>query len=147
MPAFVDELRRRAEEAARNESAYRVESRDRLAALEQARIAAYRRIELIDALSRAVAAGEDRATAIDAGVTALCEMTGWAPDNDAYEEVRSRLAAVADQAWLVAQPGEVPGDVVTAFTEFEAWYAERFKASFTSLIAREARSFSPVVDF
>ncbi|MBV9834325.1 MAG: hypothetical protein JO055_07975 [Alphaproteobacteria bacterium] len=147
MPAFVDELRRRAEEAARNESAYRVESRDRLAALEQARIAAYRRIELVGALSRAVGAGEERTAAVDAGVTALCDMTGWASDNEAYEEVRSRLAVVADQAWLAAQPDEVMGDVVTAFSDFEAWYAERFKAPFTSLIAREAPSFSPVVDF
>ncbi len=147
MPAFVDELRRCAEEAARIESAYRVESRDKLAALEQARIAAYRRIELVGTLLRAVAAGEDRTTAIDAGVTAVCAMTGWASDNDAYEEVRSRLAVVADQAWLAAQPGDVVGDVVGAFSEFEAWYAERFKAAFTSLMAREAPSFSPVVDF
>ena len=147
MPASVDELRRRAEEAARIESAYRTEARDRLAALEQARIAAYRRIELVGALSCAVAAGEERATAVDAGVTALCELTGWAPDNDAYEEVRGRMAGVADQAWLAAQPGEVLGDVVQAFSEFEAWYAERFKAAFTSLMARDVPSFSPVVDF
>lgn len=147
MPAFVDELRRRAEEAARIESAYRVESRDRLAALEQARIAAYRRIELVGALSSAVVAGEDRTTAVDAGVTTLCEMTGWTPDNDAYEEVRGRLAVVAEQAWLAAHPGEVLGDVVQAFSDFEAWYAERFKAEFTSLVAREVPSFSPVVDF
>jgi hypothetical protein len=147
MPAFVDELGRRAEEAARIESAYRTEARDRLAALEQARIAAYRRIELVNALCRAVAAGEERTSAVDAGVTTLCDLTGWATDNDAYEEVRGRLAVVADQAWLAAQPGEVLGDVVTAFADFEAWYAERFKATFTSLIARETPSFSPVVDF
>ena len=147
MPAFVDELRRRAEEAGRIESAYRVESRDRLAALEQSRVAAYRRIELIDALSRAVAGGEERTIAVDAGVTALCDMTGWAADNDAYEEVRGRLAAVADQAWLVAHPDEGSGDVVQAFSDFESWYAGRFRATFTSLLAREARSFSPVVDF
>jgi hypothetical protein len=147
MPAFADELRRRAEEAARIESAYRTEARDRLAALEQARIAAYRRIEMINALCRAVAAGEERNSAVDAGVTTLCGMTGWATDNDAYEEVRGRLAVVADQAWLSAQPGEVLGDVVQAFSDFEVWYAERFKAAFTSLIAREVPSFSPVVDF
>lgn len=147
MPALVDELRRRAEEAARTEAAYRSESRDRLAALEQARVAAYRRIELVDALVRSVAAGEDRTTAVDAGVSRLCDMTGWGDDNPAYEEMHGRLSAVADQAWLAAHPAEGSGDVVGAFTQFEAWYAERFKAAFTSLVAREEPSLTPLVDF
>jgi hypothetical protein len=147
MPALVDELRRLAEEASRSESAYRVESRDRLATLERARIAAYRRIEMVDALVRTVAAGEDRTTAVDAGVSALCDMTGWAADNPAYEEVRGQLEMVADQAWLVAHPGEGSGDVVRAFTRFEAWYAERFKAEFTALVAREMPNLTPLVDF
>lgn len=147
MPALVDELRRRAEEAARIEAAYRVESRDRLAALEQARIAAYRRIEMVDALMRTVAAGEDRTTAVDAGVSTLCDMTGWGSDHPAYEEVRGQMAAVADQAWLAEHPGEGTGDVVQAFTQFEAWYADRFKTEFTSLVAREEPSLTPLVDF
>jgi hypothetical protein len=147
MPAFVDELRRRAEEAARSEAAYRVEARDRLAALEQARIAAYRRIELVDAMVRAVAAGEDRIAAAEAGAAVLCDMTGWTSDDAAYEEVRGRLVPVADQAWLAAHPDEGSGDGVKAFTEFEAWYLERFKTAFTSLVAREEPSLTPLVDF
>jgi hypothetical protein len=147
MPAFVEELRRRAEEAARVEAAYRVEARDRLAALEQARIAAYRRLELLDALTRAMAAAEDRLTAVDAGVAALCAMTGWTADDAAFEEVRAQLASVADQAWLAAHPSEAPVDVTRAFMRFEAWYAERFGATFTSLIAREVPSLTPLVDF
>ncbi|MBM3620834.1 MAG: hypothetical protein FJX20_09100 [Alphaproteobacteria bacterium] len=150
MPAFVDDLRRRAEEAARAEAAYRAESRDRLAALEQARVLAYRRVGLIDALARAVAAGEDRASATDAGVTALCDMTGWSSNEAAYDEVRARLGAVADEAWLAEHPTEADGkpiDVALAFTHFEAWYAERFGAAFTSLIARDVPSLTPLVDF
>jgi hypothetical protein len=147
MPALVDELRRRAEEAARIEAAYRAEARDRLAELEQARVAAYRRIELVDALVRTVAAGEDRTTAVDAGVATLCGMTGWTSDDAAFEDVRAQLATVADQAWLTAHPGEGAGDVVKALARFEAWYAERFKAAFTSLIARDAPSLTPLVDF
>ncbi|MBX3502607.1 MAG: hypothetical protein KF889_24440 [Alphaproteobacteria bacterium] len=147
MPAQVDELRRRAEEAGRIEAAYRLESRDRLAALEQARVAAYRRVELVDALLRAVAAGEDRATAVDAGVRVLCDMTGWTADDAACEEVREQMAAVADQAWLAAHPGEAGGDVVQAFTRFEAWYASRFQTAFTALVAREEPSLTPLVDF
>jgi hypothetical protein len=150
MPVFVDDLRRRAEEAARAESAYRVESRDRLAALEQARVVAYRRVGLVDALAKAVAAGEDRAGATDAGVTALCDMTGWSANDAAYDEVRARLGVVADEAWLAEHPAEAEGrpvDVTLAFARFEAWYAERFKAAFTSLVAREAPSLTPLVDF
>lgn len=150
MPAFVDDLRRRAEAAARAEAAYRVEARDRLAVLEQARILAYRRVEMIDALGRTVAAGEDRITATNAGVSTLCDMTGWSSDEAAYDEVRQRLATVADQAWLAEHPGDAngaPADVARAFTQFEAWYSERFGATFTSLIAREGSSFTPVVDF
>jgi hypothetical protein len=147
MPVLVDELRRRAEEAARIEASYRVEARDRLAALEQARIAAYRRIELVDAMVRAVAAGEDRIAAAESGATVLCGMTGWTSDDAAFEEVRGRLLPVADQAWLAAHPEEGSGDAVRAFTEFEAWYAERFKVDFTSLVAREEPSLTPLVDF
>jgi len=150
MPAFVDDLRRRAEEAARVESAYRVEARDRLAALEQARILAYRRVELIDALAKSVAAGEDRVTGADAGVTTLCDMTGWSSADAAYDEVRQQLGAVADQAWLTEHPAEAEGkpvDVTQAFARFEAWYAERFGAAFTSLVAREEPSLTPLVDF
>ncbi len=150
MPAFVDDLRRRAEEAARAESTYRAEARDRLAALEQARILAYRRVEMIDALARTVAAGEDRITATDAGVTMLCDMTGWSSADAAHDEVRRQLAAVADQAWLAEHPAEADGkpvDVAQAFARFEAWYAERFGAAFTSLIARDVPSLTPLVDF
>jgi hypothetical protein len=150
MPAFVDDLRRRAEEASRAESAYRVESRDRLAALEQARVLAYRRVGLIDALAKAVASGEDRASATDAGVTTLCDMTGWSSADAAYDEVRTRLSTVADEAWLTEHPAEADGrpvDVVLAFTRFEGWYAERFGAAFTSLIARDVPSLTPLVDF
>jgi hypothetical protein len=150
MPAFVDDLRRRAEEAARVEAAYRSEARDRLAALEQARVLAYRRVEMVDALARAVAAGEDRTTATDAGVSTLCDMTGWSSADAAYDEVRQQLGAVADQAWLAEHPAEANGkpvDVPQAFARFEAWYAERFGAAFTSLIAREVPSLTPLVDF
>jgi hypothetical protein len=150
MPAFVEDLRRRAEEAARTEAEYRSEARDRLAALEQARILAYRRVEMIDALARTVAAGEDRVTATDAGVSTLSDMTGWSSADAAYDEVRQQLSAVADQAWLAEHPAEADGkpvDVVQAFVRFEAWYAERFKAAFTSLIARDAPSLTPLVDF
>lgn len=150
MPAFVDDLRRRAEEAARIESAYRTESRDRLATLEQARVLAYRRVGLIDALAKSVAAGEDRASATDAGVTTLCDMTGWYSSDAAYDELRTRLSAVADEAWLAEHPAEAEGkpvDVAQAFARFEAWYAERFGAAFTSLIARDVPSLTPLVDF
>lgn len=150
MPAFVDDLRRRAEEAARIEAAYRTESRDRLAALEEARVLAYRRVGLIDALAKSVAAGEDRASAADAGVTTLCDMTGWSSADAAYDEVRARLSVVADQAWLAEHPAEAGGqpvDVAQAFARFEAWYAERFGAAYTSLIARDVPSLTPLVDF
>ena len=150
MPAFVDDLRRRADEASRAETAFRAEARDRLAVLEQSRIAAYRRVELIGALARSVDAAEDRIAAAEAGVSALCDLTGWSSADAAYDEVREKLGAVADQAWLAAhsdEAGSTPVDVTQAFTRFEAWYAERFGAAFTSLVAREVLSFTPVVDF
>jgi hypothetical protein len=141
--SFLDALREAAEASEREETAFRRDSEQRLAAFVQTRVAAYRRYNLLKGMAEAAAAcdapEEREAAALDA---ALAE-TGWSEDDAAYGEVRGELAATA--AAIAAAP---PMDeaVLQAFTRFEAWYGERFSGAFLDLLERE-RAFLPVVDF
>jgi hypothetical protein len=153
VPDFVRDLERQAQIAARTESDFRIQSRDRLAELELARVMAYRRFHLLAGMARAVAAVDDDAPAIEAGVDHVCARTGWSEDDGAYADVRQHLAAVAAairadvQPALPGQSPPSPQAPLLAFASFEAWYRARFDADFLVLLASEAPSFQSVVDF
>jgi len=154
MPAFVYDLERQAKLAARAEADYRIQTRDRLAQLEAARVTAYRRLNLLRDMAAAIAAVTDEAPAIDAGVDYACTRTGWSEADAAYAEVRARLKPVAEAMRAADQPAATPDQPsppvqapVLAFASFEAWYRARFDADFLSLMASDTPTFQSVVDF
>jgi hypothetical protein len=153
MPAFVQDLERQAQAAARLEADFRIQARDRLAQLEALRVSAYRRLNLLKGLAGAITAIEDDAAAVAAGVDHVCARTGWSEANAAYSEVRERLAPVAtavraaERPSAPDQPPTPPQAPVMAFASFEAWYRARFDADFLSLMASDAPTFQSVVDF
>jgi hypothetical protein len=153
MPAFVRDLERLAQLAARAEADFRIESRDRLAQLEGARVTAYRRLNLLAGMADAVAAGVDDATGIAAGLDFACARTGWSEADAAYAELRQRLTPTAvalreaDRPATPDQPPPPPQAPLLAFASFEAWYRARFDADFLSLMASDAPVFQSVVDF
>jgi hypothetical protein len=140
---FLDTLREAAEASEQEEAAFRRDSEQRLEALVEARVAAYRRYNLLKGMAEAAAAceaPEDReAAALD---VALAEV-GWSEDDAAYGEVRGELAATAAAIAAAPPAGEA---VLQAFARFEAWHRERFGGGFLDLLERE-RAFLPVVDF
>ena len=152
MPAFIQDLERQAQAAARNEADFRLQMRDRLAQLEAARVAAYRRLNLLKGMASAVAAAAEEAVALEAGVDHVCTRTDWSAANAAYAEVRARLIPVAVTK-LAAEhpPADAPAPAQKwpklAFTSFEAWYRARFNVDFLSLLASDAPTFQSVVDF
>lgn len=152
MPAFVRDLERQAQLAARAEADYRVESRDRLTQLEAARVAAYRRLNLLNGMA-AAAAGAEEAAAIEAGLDFACERTGWSAADAAFTELRERLRPTLAAMWAADrpaapdQPPASPQAPLLAFASFEAWYRGRFNADFLGLMANDTPIFQSVVDF
>ncbi len=152
MPAFIQDLERQAQAAARNEADFRLQMRDRLAQLEAARIAAYRRLNLLKGMAAAVAGAAEEGGALEAGVDHVCTRTDWSAANAAYAEVRARLMPVAVAMWACDHPpADAPAPAlqapILAFTSFEAWYRARFDVDFLSLLASDAPTFQSVVDF
>jgi hypothetical protein len=153
MPAFVRDLERLAQLAARAEADFRIESRDRLAQLEAARVAAYRRLNLLRGMAEAVAGADDDAASIAAGIDFACARTGWSEANAAYAELRQRLTPTAvalreaDRPATADQPAPPAQAPLLAFASFEAWYRARFDADFLALMADDAPIFQSVVDF
>src|SRR5262245_18663542 len=147
MPAFVQDLEWQAKLAARAEADYRIQTRDRLAQLEAARVSAYRRLNLLRDMAAAIAAVADEAPAIEAGLDYACTRTGWSEADTAYAEVRARLKPVAEAIRAADQPAtpeQPPLPVqapVLAFASFEAWYRARFDADFLSLMASDTPTF------
>ncbi|HKU95364.1 MAG TPA: hypothetical protein VJR58_08815 [Vineibacter sp.] len=153
MPAFIHDLERQAQSAARNEADYRIQVRDRLAQFEAARVAAYRRLNLLKGMAAAIAAVAEEPAALEAGVDHVCTRTDWSAADAAYAEVRARLLPVAmamraaEQTPTPQQPAPSPQAPILAFASFEAWYRGRFDADFLSLLANDPPTFQSVVDF
>ncbi|QQS14662.1 MAG: hypothetical protein IPK81_11165 [Rhodospirillales bacterium] len=150
MISFLTDLEAHAQAAARREADYRMEARDRLDALEAQRVAAYRRLNLMRGLSAAMGEIEEAAAAVERGVAHVCGETSWTDADEGVAEVRQRLLPVAEATLAAdrAPAGTPPTQAPTlALSAFEAWYRARFGVEFTSLMARDAPSFTPVVDF
>lgn len=152
MPAFISDLERQAQVAARNEADYRIQARDRLVQLEAVRVAAYRRLNLLKGMASAIAAVADDPAALEAGIDHVCTCTDWSAANAAYAEVRARLLPVATamrstEHTPASQPAPSPQAPILAFASFEAWYQARFDADFLSLLASDTPTFQSVVDF
>jgi hypothetical protein len=152
-PAFIRDLERQAQAAARAEADYRLEVRDRLTALETARVSAYRRLNLLGGMQGAMATVPEDAAAIAAGIDHVCGRTGWSPADVAYDEFRRQLEPVGQAMRAVCQPpaperpAAAPQAPLLAFASFEAWYRARFDADFLALLASDAPVFQSVVDF
>lgn len=151
MPAFVAELERQAQSAARGEADFRVQARDRLAQFEGLRVSAYRRLNLLRDMVGAMAGAADDPAAIAAGLDFACTRSGWSEGHSAYAEVRDHLKPVAEAILVADRPVEegqpTPTPPVLAFASFEAWYRARFDTDFLSLMASDTPTFQSVVDF
>ncbi|HJQ59928.1 MAG TPA: hypothetical protein VJ890_23685 [Vineibacter sp.] len=152
-PVFLRDLEYQAQRAARIEADYRLESRDRVAQLEAARVAAYRRLNLLSGMAGAMAGVAEEGPAIEAGLDHVCARTGWTDADSSFAELRERLRPTAAAISTAGRPlpSEQPPPSsqapLLAFASFEAWYRGRFNTDFLSLMASDAPTFQSVVDF
>lgn len=146
MPAsFLLELRTSAEAAKAAETSFRQETARRIAALEQERAIAFRRLNLMQVTADAIDAAESEDIAVASAFAALRSRLGWNADSDARLEVISHFGPVA-RAMYRNSSGDQSANIHAALAEFEHWYSETRGSSFWALFEQQMPD-TPVVDF
>ncbi len=148
--AFLDELQAAADDAEAAEAAFRRSAAARIAALEQERAFAFRRVNFMQAIVDAVSRAEDEQAAAAHANAALRARLGWASDSEARGAVLTHFAPVAAAIFL-AHACEAEGeagqaDVRAALASFETWYAETHEKPFWALFEHYIPE-TPLVDF
>ncbi|MDB5655330.1 MAG: hypothetical protein JWQ94_2943 [Tardiphaga sp.] len=147
--SYLDALRLAAERSAIAEHEFRSQITARIKQLELERSFAYRRFNLVNEVSGAVASAESEEIAVAVAAAVLRAKLGWASDSEARIAVTSGFAPVAQAmfASLAAEGDAAPkSDVIAALAQFEAWYLETHPGPFWGLFDNYIPE-TPVVDF
>jgi hypothetical protein len=127
--------------AGKAEVALRKRMEAEVAAAERERAFAYRRLNLMRTLARAIGPAESEEAAIGGGLAAVRAELGWESDSDTRSETLSRLAPIIRTAFASHSPaedGEVAGaDVAGILADFEAWYERAYGRPFWALFEQE----------
>jgi hypothetical protein len=127
--------------AGNSEAALRKRMEAEVAAAGRERAFAYRRLNLMRTLARAMSTAESEEAAVSRGLAAIRAELGWESDSEARTETLERLAPAVRAAFTSLSPaedGEAPGaDVAGALTDFEAWYERTYSRPFWALFERE----------
>jgi hypothetical protein len=153
--SFLESLQVAAHDADVAEAAFRREVATRIAAIEQNRAFAYRRLNLMKAVAEAVGQAEEEQPAVAYALALLRSRLGWESDSDARAAVLARFAPVARAIFVSLIPNEQPSDlnepprdldVGAALMRFEAWYSESHTTPFWTLFENYMPE-TPRVDF
>lgn len=144
---FLTSLEAAAGHAETAEHAFRREAAQRIAALEQARAVAYRRLNLMRALAEAMTGADTAESAVAISFAVLRGKLGWHEDSEARGEVLEKFAPVA-QALFRALTGEDEPEPppAVALADFESWYVENRHGPFWTLFDTYMPE-TPRVDF
>lgn len=146
MPAsFLHKLRTSAEAAKAAEMSFRHEAARRIAALEQDRAFAFRRLNLMQVIADTIDPAESEDIAVASAFAALRTRLGWNADSEARLEVISHFAPVA-QATYRDSNGNQSAGIHAALADFERWYSDARGSSFWTLFEQQIPD-TPVVDF
>ena len=127
--AFLDELQAAADDAEAAEAAFRRSAAARIAALEQERAFAFRRVNFLRAIADAVSRVEDEQAAAAHANAVLRARLGWTSESEARSAVLARFEPVVVAIFL-AHADVRPisrrrqAEVRVALAAFEAWYAQ-----------------------
>lgn len=139
--SYIDALQSAADEAGRRETEYRREAAERIAALERERSFAYRRLNLMRAISECASA-EDETAAVAQAEELLRNKLGWAGDSDMRTAVVTSFAPVA----VAVYGGGDPEPIAAALSSFESWYEGTYATPFW-LLFEQYMPETPLVDF
>jgi hypothetical protein len=124
------------------ETALRRRAQAEIAAAERTRTLAYRRLNLMRTLIRAIATAQTEEEAVGGGLAAVRAQLGWETDSDTRTETLGRLAPVVGAAFASLAPQSEAGkgaraDVAEVLGDFEAWYERTYGRSFWGLFEQE----------
>jgi len=146
--SFLHELKTAAEAAKAAEGSFRRDAAMRIAALEQERAFAFRRLNLMQAITDAMVSAESEEIAVASAFATLRTRLGWSTDSEARAEVISHFGpvALAVSHTLAPDEDEPASGIREALAAFERWYVESRGSSFWILFEHQM-SETPVVDF
>jgi len=148
--SILDDLQAAANDAEAAEAAFRRNAAARIAALEQERAFAFRRVNFMRAIADAVSPAEDEKAAVAHASAALRARLGWTSDSEARTAVLARFAGVAEALFraYVSDEGRQadPADIRAALASFETWYAETHAKPFWAMFEHYVPE-TPLVDF
>ena len=141
-PALLAVFEAAADAASETEAALRKRMEAEVTAAERERAVAYRRLNLMRTLTRAISRAESAEAAVSSGLAAVRAQLGWESDSDTRSETLSRLGPVVSAAFAglaaPAQDAQAPAvDVAGTLAEFEAWYERAYARSFWALFEQE----------
>lgn len=145
---LIAAFERRAEVARTTEAAYRKEAAARIAALEQERANAFRRLNLVRSTIQTIADAEEPEQAVARARFAVAQSLGWDEIGPAQERVLDRLVPFLEalQASLAGPEASGASDAEDKLRGFESWYRAETGSDFYALFDRYMPE-TPRVDF
>jgi hypothetical protein len=143
---FLVELKTAAEAAKVAEGSFRRDAAVRIAALEQERAFAFRRLNLMQAIAGAIASAESEEIAVANAFATLRTRLGWNSDSEARSEVIARFGQVVLAMFRAPDEEESANNVPEVLAGFEHWYAETRGSPFWLLFEHQIPD-TPRVDF
>jgi hypothetical protein len=123
------------------EAALRRRMEAEVAAAARKRAFAYRRLNLMRTLARAIGHAESEEAAVASGLAAVRAELGWESESDTRTETLRRLAPVVRAVFTGLAPAsasEVSAtDVARSLADFEAWYERACGQPFWALFEQE----------
>lgn len=121
------------------EGAFRKRMVEELALLERKRAFAYRRLNLMQEITKAVASAENEEEPVARGIAIVRRELGWDHESETRTETLAQLAAVVRAIFEAdaAAEGDAGPDLTAALAEFEDWYQATYGKSFWVLFDQE----------
>lgn len=138
--AYLEDLGSTAREASIAEEQFRKQAALRAEELKTERAFAFRRLNLVKAIGRAVNSAENEEDALKDGRAVFFREVSWNGATQKQKEVADQFNTVVLAIWSAVRPaGETDEQppVSDALAAFEKWYAESRNTAFLNLMERE----------
>ncbi len=146
--AFLDHLKAAATSAHESENALRKRMVEEIARLERQRAFAYRRLNLMNEISKAVASAEDEDAAVARGLAVLRTELGWTSESETRKATLERFERVVRAAIAglsSTETAESAPDIADELSGFETWYESTYGKPFWVLFDQEIQEI-PLVE-
>ena len=146
--AFLDQLKAAATSAHEAENALRKRMAEEIARLERQRAFAYRRLNLMNEIAKAVASAEDEDAAVARGLAVLRTELGWTSESETRKATLERFERVVRAAIAglsSTETAESAPDIADELSGFETWYESTYGKPFWVLFDQEIQEI-PLVE-